>query len=50
VLDSGTPTAAMRLYHWRYGHLLNYNGMSQLVSAMFPLLLGVYLSWVRKRL
>jgi hypothetical protein len=43
VLDGGTPSAAMRLYHWHYGHLLNYNGMSQLVSVMFPLLLVGYL-------
>lgn len=43
VLDSGTPSAAMRLYHWRYGHLLNYNGMSQIVSGVFPLLLIAYL-------
>ncbi len=43
VLDSGTPSAAMRLYHWRYGHLLNYNGMSQIVSGIFPLLLIAYL-------
>lgn len=43
VLDSGTPSAAMRLYHWRYGHLLNYNNMSQIVSGMFPLLLMGYL-------
>jgi VanZ family protein len=50
VLDSGTPSAAMRIYQWRYGHLLNYNGMSQRVSVMFPLLLGVYLVWARRRL
>ncbi|MDO8312528.1 MAG: VanZ family protein [Sideroxyarcus sp.] len=50
VLDSGTPSAAMRLYQWRYGHLLNYNGLSQIVSVMFPLLLGVYLGWARRRL
>lgn len=43
VLDGGTPSAAMHLYHWRYGHLLNYNGMSQIVSGMFPLLLMGYL-------
>jgi len=43
VLDGGTPSAAMRLYHWRYGHLLNYNGMSQIVSGVFPLLLVAYL-------
>jgi hypothetical protein len=50
VLDSGTPSAAMRLYQWRYGHLLKYNGMSQIVSVMFPLLLGVYLGSARRRL
>ncbi|MDH2915446.1 MAG: VanZ family protein [Gallionella sp.] len=49
VLDSGTPSAAMRLYHWRYGHLLNYNGMSQIVSVMFPLLLVAYLWQTRRR-
>jgi VanZ family protein len=43
VLEGGTPSAAMRLYHWRYGHLLNYNGMSQIVSGVFPLLLMGYL-------
>ncbi len=47
VLDSGTPSAAMRLYQWRYGHLLNYNGLSQTVSLVFPLLLGGYLWWAR---
>ncbi len=50
VLDSGTASAAMRLYQWRYGHLRNFNGISQTVSAMFPLLLGVYLGWARRRL
>jgi VanZ family protein len=47
VLDSGTPSAAMRLYHWHYGHLRNYNGLSQTVSSLFPLLLGGYLWWAR---
>ncbi|MFZ2160927.1 MAG: VanZ family protein [Sideroxyarcus sp.] len=47
VLDSGTPSAAMRLYHWRYGHLRNYNGLSHTVSLIFPLLLGGYLWWTR---
>lgn len=50
VLDSATPSAAMRLYQWRYGHLRNYNAISQIVSMMFPLLLGVYLGWARRRL
>jgi len=47
VLDSGTPSAAMRLYQWRYGHLRNYNGLSHMVSLIFPLLLGGYLWWAR---
>lgn len=47
VLDGGTPSAAMRLYQWRYGHLRNYNGLSQTVSLIFPLLLGGYLWWTR---
>ena len=43
VLDSGTPSAAMRLYQWHYGHLRNYNGLSHNVSLIFPLLLAGYL-------
>ncbi|MFH0934564.1 MAG: VanZ family protein [Pseudomonadota bacterium] len=49
VLDDSAPSAAMRLYHWRYGHLLNYNGLSQTVSSLFPLLLGGYLWWAQTR-
>jgi VanZ family protein len=43
VLDSGAPSAAMRLYQWRFGHLLNYNGLSQTVMLVFPLLMLGYL-------
>jgi VanZ family protein len=43
VLDSGAPSAAMRLFHWHYGHLLNYNGLSQTIMMVFPLLLLGYL-------
>lgn len=43
VLDSGAPSAAMRLYQWHYGHLLNYNGLSQTVMLVFPVLLLGYL-------
>jgi VanZ family protein len=43
LLDGGSPSAAMRLYQWRYGHLLNYNGLSQTVMLLFPLLLLAYL-------
>jgi VanZ family protein len=47
VLDSGTPSAAMRLYYWHYGHLRNYNGLSHIVSVIFPMLLGGYLRWTQ---
>ncbi len=39
ILDSGAPSAAMRLYQWRFGHLFTYNGLSQTVILLFPLLL-----------
>jgi len=50
VLDSAAPAAAMRLYHWHYGHLRNFNGMSQIASAVFPLLLVIYLAWAHRRI
>ena len=43
VLGSGSPSAAMRLYQWSYGHLLNYNGLSQTIALAFPFLLLGYL-------
>lgn len=43
VLDSGAPSSAMRLYQWHYGHLLNYNGLSQTIKLVFPFLLLGYL-------
>lgn len=49
VLDSGAPSAAMRLYQWHYGHLLNYNGLSQTIALVFPFLLLGYLWRVRKQ-
>ena len=49
VLDSGAPSAAMRLYQWHYGHLLNYNGLSQTIALAFPFLLFVYLWRVKIR-
>jgi hypothetical protein len=42
LLDS-SPSAAMRLYYWHYLHMLNYNGLSQLVLVLFPVLLLGYL-------
>ena len=43
VLDSNTPSAAMSIYHWHYGHLLNYNGLAQTITLVFPLLLLFHL-------
>lgn len=49
VLDTGAPSAAMRLYHWHYAHLLNYNGLSQTIALVFPFLLLGYLWRIRKQ-
>lgn len=49
VMGGNTPANAMRLYHWHYGHMLNYNGLSQLVALAFPLLQLGYLWLVRSR-
>lgn len=47
VLDSRTPAAAMSIYHWHYGHLLNYNGLAQTITLIFPALLLLHLWRVR---
>ncbi len=49
VLDNGSPSAAMRLYHWNEGHLLNYNGLSQAISLVFPFLMLGYLWRVKSQ-
>jgi len=49
LVDSSTPSSSMRMYQWSYGHLLNYNGLSQVVLMIFPLLLLGYLWRVRNR-
>ena len=48
VFDDNTPSAAMSIYHWHYGHLLNYNGLAQTITLVFPLLLILHLWRVRK--
>ena len=48
VFDDNTPSAAMSVYHWRYRHLLNYNGLAQTITLIFPLLLLFHLWRVRK--
>lgn len=43
LLFDNKPSVALRLYHWHYIHMLNYNGLSQLVILLFPVLLLGYL-------
>lgn len=47
VFDDNTPAAAMSIYHWHYGHLLNYNGLAQTITLVFPLLLLFHLTRIR---
>ncbi|MDD2721499.1 MAG: VanZ family protein [Gallionella sp.] len=47
VVDSNTPAAAMSVYHWHYGHLLNYNGLAQTITIVFPVLLLFHLWRIR---
>ena len=42
-LDSNAPSSAASVYHWHYGHLLNYNGLAQSILLGFPLLLIFHL-------
>jgi len=48
VVDGNTPAAAMSIYHWHYGHLLNYNGLAQTLTMILPLLLLFHLWRIRK--
>lgn len=48
VFDGNKPAASMSVYHWHYGHLLNYNGLAQTIALIFPLLLLFHLWRVRK--
>ena len=43
VLDNVPASTAMRLYQWHFGHLHNYNGLSQKVVLIFPVLMLAYL-------
>lgn len=42
-LFTSTPYHSMRMYHWHYMHMLNYNGLSQLANFLFPVLFLFYL-------
>ena len=48
VFDDNSPSAARSIYHWHYGHLLNYNGLAQTITTVFPLLLLFHLWRARK--
>ncbi|MHB0925799.1 MAG: VanZ family protein [Gallionellaceae bacterium] len=48
VFGDNTPAAAMSIYHWHYGHLLNYNGLAQTIALVFPLLLLFHLWRIRR--
>ena len=43
VFDDNAPAAAMSVYHWHYGHLLNYNGLAETIFLIYPLLLLFHL-------
>ena len=47
VFDDNAPAAAMSVYHWHYGHLLNYNGLAETIFLIFPLLLLFHLWRIR---
>ena len=47
ALDSNAPSASASVYHWHYGHLLNYNGLAQSILLGFPLLLIFHLWRIR---
>jgi VanZ family protein len=34
---AAAPSAVMRLFSWRYGHLLTFNGLTRLVAELWPL-------------
>ncbi|MFZ5503774.1 MAG: VanZ family protein [Pseudomonadota bacterium] len=48
VFPDNNPAAAKSIYHWHYKHLLNYNGLAQTITLIFPALLLWHLWRVRK--
>lgn len=48
LFDLNSPASAASIYHWHYGHLLNYNGLAQTITLVFPLLLLWHLWRIRK--
>jgi hypothetical protein len=31
---------------WRYGHFLSFNGLTQVISSVWPLAASAYLAWL----
>jgi VanZ family protein len=41
--DFGSAPAPLTLFNWRYGHLLNFNGLTHTVLLIWPLLAAIWL-------
>lgn len=48
AFNDNTPESARSVYHWHYGHLLNYNGLAQTIALIFPLLLLFHFWRIRR--
>ncbi|MBV8465866.1 MAG: VanZ family protein [Burkholderiales bacterium] len=44
-----TPYSVASLFRWRYGHLQDFNGLTQTMSELWPYLAGIYLIGVAMR-
>jgi VanZ family protein len=43
AVDVPSARAPVTLFNWRYGHLLNFNGLTQTVLLMWPILAALWL-------
>jgi len=48
VFGNNSPAASASIFHWHYGHLLNYNGLAQTITLVLPLLLLYHFWHARK--
>lgn len=48
---AAATSAVLRLFDWRYGHLLNFNGITRFVAELWPVLAAAYfaLAWLQPR-
>ena len=44
--DMWQARAPLALFHWPYGHLLNFNGLTHAVLVVWPVLASCYLMWL----